>query len=93
MRSSKHHCLASHFLTPATDKDISQLKEWGFNVVRLGVMWPGVEPQKGNYNMTYLQIVQDLVRDLARAGIYTIIGMTFQRLRGSVPKSQCDTFF
>ena len=25
----------------------SCFKEWGFNVVRLGVMWPGVEPEPG----------------------------------------------
>ena len=26
-----------------SDKDIADLKNWGFNLVRLGVMWEGVE--------------------------------------------------
>jgi endoglycosylceramidase len=28
-----------------TEKDMMFLKSWGQNVIRLGVMWPGVEPQ------------------------------------------------
>lgn len=30
------------------------LKEWGFNVVRLGVMWPGVEPEPGQVDQGHL---------------------------------------
>ena len=30
--------------------------ENGFNVVRLYVAWPGLEPTKGNYNLTYLNV-------------------------------------
>ena len=26
-------------------KTLDLLQEWGFNVLRLGVMWPGVEPE------------------------------------------------
>ncbi len=32
-------------------------KAWGVNAVRLGVMWPGVEPTRGQYNETYLGIL------------------------------------
>ena len=27
---------------------------------RLGMMWPGVEPQKGQYNYTYLKVARDI---------------------------------
>jgi endoglycosylceramidase len=37
-----------------TDKDIDDLVEWGFNFVRLGVMWEAVETSEGVYNETYL---------------------------------------
>ena len=30
-----------------TDKDIDDLVGWGFNIVRLGVMWEAVEAQPG----------------------------------------------
>merc|ERR1719158_1668919 len=54
-------------------EDISNLKKWGFNVVRLGVMWPGVEPAPGKYNQTYLQVMRKLVDDMYAHGIYTIV--------------------
>jgi len=31
-------------------KDIKNLKDNGFNAIRLGVMWAGVEPNKNGYN-------------------------------------------
>ena len=29
-------------------------------VCRLGMMWPGVEPEKGQYNFTYLKVARDI---------------------------------
>lgn len=37
-----------------SDEDIIDLKNWGFNFVRLGVMWEAVETAPGVYNTTYL---------------------------------------
>jgi hypothetical protein len=36
----------------------SQIAELGFNVVRLGAMWTGVEPEEDNFNKTYLDIIE-----------------------------------
>jgi len=52
---------------------MDNLQSWGMNVVRLGMMWPGVEPTPGSYNQTYLKVMRELVEDLYRRGIYTII--------------------
>lgn len=60
---------AEDSLDPTT---MELLKEWGFNVVRLGVMWPGVEPEPARIDSGYLQRVKRLTRDLAEHGIYTI---------------------
>lgn len=54
-------------------EDMANLKKWGFNAVRLGVMWQGVEPSMGNYNATYLKIMRQIVDDLYKHGIYTIV--------------------
>lgn len=40
-----------------------------------GVMWPGVEPQRGIYNETYLRIVKDIVEEAATYGIYVLADM------------------
>ena len=54
-------------------QDMENLRSWGFNVVRLGVMWPGVEPSPGVYNSTYLDLMRGLVDTLYVAGIHTIV--------------------
>ena len=42
-------------------------------MIRLGIMWPGVEPEKGKINMTYLNEVETLVNKLGKVGIYTLL--------------------
>eukprot|EP01031_Cornospumella_fuschlensis_P028006 gene28006-33819_t len=55
-------------------EDAANLKSWGFNVVRLGVMWPGVEPtSRGAYNQTYLDNIEIIVNNLAKQDIYTVL--------------------
>jgi len=41
--------------------------------VRLGVFWEAVEMEKGKYDDQYLKLIQGLVADLGKNGIYTII--------------------
>jgi aryl-phospho-beta-D-glucosidase BglC (GH1 family) len=40
------------------------LKKWGFNLVRLGVMWESVEISPGVYNHTYLDQIEKLINAL-----------------------------
>eukprot|EP01132_Coremiostelium_polycephalum_P008414 gene8414-10332_t len=54
-------------------EDIANLQSWGFNAIRLGVMWPGVEPSRDQINQTYLDTMSLLVNQLGNAGIYTIV--------------------
>ena len=42
-------------------EDMELLNSLGQNVIRLGVMWPGVEPQRGEYNMTYINNAATLI--------------------------------
>jgi endoglycosylceramidase len=49
------------------------MQEWGFNFMRLGVMWPGVEPTPGQYNATYLSAIQELVERAGQYGIFTLL--------------------
>lgn len=55
--------------------DAASLASWGFNVVRLGVMWVAVMPAPGAINHTYLAAVNQTVSMLAAHGIYTILDM------------------
>ncbi|SEA87498.1 MULTISPECIES: cellulase family glycosylhydrolase [unclassified Mycobacterium] len=57
------------------EADAEFLAANGFNVVRLGVIWAGVEPSPGEYNAAYIASIQQTVNMLAAHGIYTILDM------------------
>ncbi|KAJ3444958.1 hypothetical protein M0812_10820 [Anaeramoeba flamelloides] len=59
--------------TSLVKEDFELLRSLGFNAVRLGVMWPGVEPKEGQYNGTYLQVMKTLVDEMNEYGIYSLI--------------------
>ncbi|XP_066265419.1 endoglycoceramidase-like [Branchiostoma lanceolatum] len=54
---------------------LDELQSWGFNALRLGMMWTGTEPQEGRYNHTYMSIVRNITAELGRRGIFTILDM------------------
>ena len=54
------------------DTKLQYLNDWGFNVVRLGVMWSGVQPVCNFTNQTYLNKLQEIVSKLQSHGIYVI---------------------
>ena len=58
-----------------TDEDIVDLDKWGFNLVRLGVVWEHIETKKGEYDSVYLGKVNELINKLAARGIYTLINV------------------
>lgn len=57
------------------DEDIQNLKDWGMNFVRLGVMWEAVERTPGVYDTEYLAAIDKLITKLGEAGIYTLVDM------------------
>ncbi|XP_065883588.1 endoglycoceramidase-like isoform X2 [Dysidea avara] len=54
-------------------EDMQALQKLGLNGIRLGMMWPGVEPQRGQYNETYLTMMKDLVDMAGQYGIYSLL--------------------
>ena len=55
------------------DKDAAFLVANGFNLVRLGMNWSGIEPQPGVFDSAYLASVRSTVRMLERHGIYVLL--------------------
>jgi endoglycosylceramidase len=55
--------------------DAAFLAENGFNAVRLGIIWAGVEPEPGVINYAYLDSIEQTVQTLASQGIYTVLDM------------------
>jgi len=51
-------------------------RQWGFNAVRLGAMWTGAQPVKqGQFNETYISILENAVDRLATYGIDVLFDM------------------
>lgn len=71
------HPVIDHFdsVRSLSKKDAQDLRKWGFNIVRLGTMWPGVEPARGQYNYTYLRQLERIVNILGEEGIVTILDL------------------
>ncbi|XP_057303552.1 endoglycoceramidase-like isoform X1 [Hydractinia symbiolongicarpus] len=61
--------------TTFSEKDMQILQELGLNSIRLGMMLPGYVPKRGQYNETYLQVIQSIVETAAKYGIYTLLDM------------------
>lgn len=54
--------------------DAKLLSEYGFTVVRLGLIWGAIEPGKrGDYDYTYLAAMKQIVETLAKEGIYVLL--------------------
>ncbi|CAG8611724.1 1062_t:CDS:10 [Ambispora leptoticha] len=47
-------------ITSFSEKDAQILQSVNMNVIRLGVLWAGVEPIRGKYNDTYLDIIRGI---------------------------------
>jgi endoglycosylceramidase len=55
------------------DKDAAFLAAHGFNLVRLGMNWSGIEPQPGVFDSGYLDSILATMRTLEAHGIYTLL--------------------
>ncbi|KAJ3190815.1 hypothetical protein HK101_008341 [Irineochytrium annulatum] len=53
--------------------DVNILASHGVTAIRLGIMWPGVEPFRGHYNTSYLAVMAEIVEMLQDAGIYVLL--------------------
>ncbi len=64
-----------NYLGSETEETFAQFKKWGFNCVRLGVIWDGVEPEPGKIDENYLKGIDQRIRWAKKHGIYIILDM------------------
>lgn len=62
-------------LTSLVATDFKFLRDAGINLLRLGAMWPGVEPQRGQYDEKYLRAIRGIVQEAGHYGIYVLLDM------------------
>ena len=57
------------------ERDFRNLREWGFNVIRLGLIWNAVEPEPGVYNEKYLDWAEHMLNLCKENQIYVYLDM------------------
>ncbi len=53
----------------------ARLRDWGFNVIRLGVIWDGLEPEPGAYDEAYLKRLDQQIAWAKALGILVFLDM------------------
>lgn len=64
-----------NYLEQITKEDITELASYGFNVIRLGIIWSGIEPEVGLYDEKYLHKIDTLLDWASDAGLYVLLDM------------------
>jgi endoglycosylceramidase len=52
-----------------------KMNRWGFNVVRLGILWDGLEPQPGQYNEEMFRCIDRNIAWAKKYGMYVVLDM------------------
>ncbi len=58
-----------------TPEDFAFLKENGFNLIRLGLIWDGAEPEPGRYSEEYFKKIDDIIKMAKREDIPVFLDM------------------
>jgi endoglycosylceramidase len=54
---------------------LEQFQTWGFNCIRLGIIWDGLEPEPGEYNEDYLKEIDKRIQWASENDIYVFLDM------------------
>mmetsp|Transcript_24973 Transcript_24973/g.69919 ORF Transcript_24973/g.69919 Transcript_24973/m.69919 type:complete len:505 (+) Transcript_24973:117-1631(+) len=52
---------------------LEQYAHWGFNAIRLGYMWSGVETAPGVYDKAYAGVMREIIENGLEQGVYSLI--------------------
>ncbi|MFD2115315.1 cellulase family glycosylhydrolase [Paenibacillus yanchengensis] len=66
---------SKNFIDDWTETDFAKLKEWGFNVIRLGIIWDGIEPEPGKYDDNYLENIRKWMQLANKYDQYVFLDM------------------
>ncbi len=57
------------------DEMLRSFKKQGYNLIRLGVTWEAIEPEKGKYNDVYIAAIKGMLDKCYEYGMYAYIDM------------------
>ncbi len=66
---------ADNYQPKVTDVDFAQMRGWGWNCIRLGILWDGLEPQIGAFDEEYLKKLDGLIARAKAHDLYVFLDM------------------
>ncbi len=66
---------ADKYMSPNQEETFAKFKKWGYNVVRLGIIWDGLEPEPGVYNEEYLKEIDKQIELAAENDMFVFLDM------------------
>jgi len=66
---------ARRYLGNETAEDFTAMRDWGFNCIRLGIIWDGLEPEPGKFDDAYLAGVDKRIEWARENGLYVFLDM------------------
>ncbi|MDE7131204.1 MAG: glycoside hydrolase family 5 protein [Lachnospiraceae bacterium] len=66
---------AQGYFFPNLEKKFLAFRNMGFNLIRFGIFWDGVEPQPGKYDMEYLAKVKEAIMLAEKYELYVMVDM------------------
>ena len=64
-----------NYIGPEGEETFMNFKKWGFNVIRLGVIWDGVEPSPGVIDESYLSKIDNQIKMAGDYGLFVFLDM------------------
>ncbi len=63
------------YIGPEGVEEFKNFRKWGFNVIRLGVIWDGLEPEPGVYNEAYLKKIEEQIEWAKDNNLFVFLDM------------------
>jgi len=65
----------SQYMSEHTASDFARMRDWGFNCVRLLIIWAAIEPEPGRIDEDYLRRIDERIAWAKANGLYVLVDM------------------
>ena len=66
---------SENYIYKDSEEIFKKFKQYGYNVVRLGIIWDGLEPEPGVFNEDYLKEIDKQIKYAEENGLYVFLDM------------------
>ncbi len=64
-----------HIIIISPNKTLTVISSWGFNVIRLLIIWEAIEPEPGVFDENFFKKVDQIIEWAEERGIFVLLDM------------------